>query len=147
MQIQKMMTEFYNNTVKYYDKIKTLIAVPTSLEAPKSLSENKKNFCAFENLDGIISESKERILLVKNTNPDFRKLKFIILNFEKIHEGNAEFKALMSLADFHLKVGEIEKGAQFLEKIVFSSDLSEELKICHNRIIEETRKVTSKFKV
>lgn len=88
-----------------------------------------------------IQEAKERILAENLVTLEAKRLRFLIFLLEKLHSANAEFKALISLSEYHLKKGEIDKSAMFLERIVYSNDVSEAQKRSHNEIVEAARSV------
>lgn len=136
------MASFYNNTVRYFEFLKTVIGIknekdqivktPTEKKEEKKLiNKNKK--------EEILNSAKFKISAEKFSNLDHKKLKYLIFCLEEFYSENGQFKAILSIADFHLRSNEFEKASDYLEKIIFDDSIDEFSKKMHNCIVGESR--------
>ena len=134
--------EFYNNSVKYYEYLKTVIGVRTDQSKSKSIevvppkrqgkpSPNVESELSLVALSKLESEVFDNI--------DLKRLKFLVFCLEELHSNNSQFKAILAIADFHLRAKEIERAAEYIEKVVFDETVDSDSKRAHNLIVKESR--------
>lgn len=139
------MAEFYNNSLKYYSYMKNSMVdsghpaesgptptAPVAIQSPQAKETPA--------IDLVIEAANAKFKAeTPGVNLDCKRLKFLAFILERIYEANGHVKALISLAEFHLRTGDAEKAARYLEQVVYSADLTEEQKRAHNSAIEACR--------
>ncbi len=140
--LNQLLREFRENNSEYLQKVQQFAVVsqqPRPVAATPELKTGPEPGNPVPDFDAIISACLQRLAGEQWLNSDQKKLKFLISFLERAGDGSGESKALTSLADFHLKSGEVEKAAQILERLIYSGEWTDVHRAALNRAVREAR--------
>lgn len=140
--MHQLLNEFRENSGEYLRKVEQFAVVsqqPRPVPVAPEVIGAPEPVKAPPSLDAVVAACRERLNGDQGLSSDQKKLKFLIYFMERAGDGSGESKALTSLADFHLKSGELDKAAQILERLIYSGEWTDAQKAGVNRAVGEAR--------
>ena len=133
-----LLAVFYNNSVEYLEHLDKVIGVGCGIkEAGEKEAKPVEECIDF----GFIQSIWEEIRRKNEGSREQRMLRFIAGCLGTLFSMRGGAQAVLSLASFHIDNDQIEKGASFLQKLLFDDSIDDVQKECHNEIVKLARQL------